>query len=209
MNAQNLPYVKTEGDITKTYKLITVPSFIILLLLLLLYNYVNGSYITYKHPSIHNVNINSRNILSSNTIIHADSIRIISTKQIPVVCMYVLDNNNKLQKYTNNIIIKTKKDNIFILEYMLDNIVDVRDIIIEIDINNNYSKNIIDAVVEIINNNKIVWISPKKLSYNRYNKLSVYKQHYNDLSDNTFCNPNLSLNDEESLLNNCIIKNIN
>jgi hypothetical protein len=171
-----------------------------------MFHYTNGdNYLLQHPPTILNNIIQKKKI--SHQKISGNMIRIVSLKQTPVQKIVIIDHNRQvIPLITHKSDMKRLPDGRYVIGYKIKNPIVISQIIVDIDMSDKNSLNILNTKVEIVNNNIISWTFDDALSYKRYNAIYVCEPKPDSiLKHDLFYNTLASKYDEEIKLSQSLL----
>jgi hypothetical protein len=198
--------VEREKVVSKTCKLIYITGLIVIVIMMAFYHHNNSdNYLLLQPPPILYTNIQKKKI--SHQKISGNMIRIVSLKPTPVQKIVIIDHNRQvIPLITHKSDMKKLPDGRYVIEYKIKNTIVISQIIVDIDMSDKKSLNILNTKVEIVNNNIISWTFDDTLSYKRYNTVYVCEpKPDNILKHDLFYNPLASKYDEEIKLSQSLL----
>lgn len=218
MAGPEIPHVKRELVFSKTIKMVYVIGIIILLIIVYVFNYDKSQKKLIKKPNIINAPVLNCMLSKSqfNRPILGDSIILYNlTNIVPINRIMVISTDRHIiELETSRAEIKYPYGGISLKFYLPKPLV-ISEIIIETDVNNKFSPNILKTQLDIMKNNTVMWSYNNILQLKKYNYVHVYQPHLESVSVDTYYPDkaedfkylNLSVNDEERILNTKLMDN--
>ena len=200
-NVQNIPLIEREKIESKTYKMVFTTGLIIILILMMLHYTKGSNNYLYSTPPV--INVTKKSAAKQNKPIMGSVVRLINTsKNIPINKISIINNDRKITNISSDkAVTKQHCKGGMIMTFKIKKPTNIHQIVIDTDMLQQDSINIVDTQVEIVNKGKVLWVNDNKLSYKRYNYI-----YFDDVKEYTptkldvFYKPNMTDYEQEVLL---------
>ena len=219
MDAINIPIIKRETNLSKSCKMIYITGVIIILTIVCLHYQKKNFHEIFTLPDIIEIKkiTNPKTtdkciqlkLNNHNNPVLGKYIQLINlNKQVPIKKIVVIDSNKIAIELFAKKVMKNGKTGISI-EYELPKPVNIVQIIIDTNMFDKRSLNIVTTQVKIKNkDNCIVWSYNKPLNYTRYNYVYIVESHViHPVKSQTLLHPVLSDCENELILKQNLILN--
>lgn len=204
LKVDNIPIVEREDYKSKTCKMVITVSIIIIFILYLMFCKSNDHLI--YNDGIYEPMLNKKN--NEPSLVKFIHITNLSVPFIPINKIVVIDRaNNMIPIYTVNAKY-TKLKRGFLLEYELFMPVYVRQIIIDIDLDDIRHTHIKNTQIKTLDTDKkTLWEYNEQIHISKYIEINITKPIKEHITPQQILEPNSSINEQESTLNYLLLSN--